>query len=694
MPKIHYWVIIILGIFLLSTYSTAFADPVIEWNTFAGSAVITPGYYQDAQDYGQSATIDSDGNIYVAGESMQTWGSPIRLYGGVGDVVVVKYDTSGNMLWNTFLGTHVSNDYKASIAADNNGNIYVTGTSNASWGSPINPHPGSGADVFISKLNSNGALIWNTFLGGWTAYSAALQGIGIDGDGNVYVTGYSRDWGSPIIPITGTMNIFVAKLDSSGTLLWNSFLGGFQSENSFTLNVDQAGNVYVANRSQENWGSPIEPYTADQRTLIVKLDTNGALQWNTFVKPSVYSLDVDSEGNVYGGGSGVDWGNPINPCSECLECEVPFDMSLIKLNSEGIYQWHTYMGSDGYVSEFISSVKIDENGSIYVAGECEATWGSPAYPHNEQGDYRDGFVAKLDTDGNYQWHAFFGGLYYDEISSVLVDNDWNVFIAGSSIQPWGTPINAHAEMHDIFLVKFHDTDGDDTVPPSITSTTPLDSVIDVPINTTLSATFSEDMDPSTIDTNTFSVDNGVTGTISYDIGTKTATFTPTANLTYSTTYTATVTTGVKDLALNPLQTDHTWSFTTVPAPDTTPPVVDSTSPDDNETDVPVDSVISVTFSENMDAATIDSNTLHLDNGATCSVSYDAGTRTATLTPLADLNEDTTYTVTVTTGVQDVAGNALQADSTCSFTTISATVGNGDSGGSGGSGGCFINTMLK
>jgi hypothetical protein len=200
------------------------------------------------------------------------------------------------------------------------------------------------------------------------------------------------------------------------------------------------------------------------------------------------------------------------------------------------------------------------------------------------------------------------------------------------------------------------------------------------------------MDPSTIDTNTFSVDNGVTGTISYDIGTKTATFTPTANLTYSTTYTATVTTGVKDLALNPLQTDHTWSFTTVPAPDTTPPVVDSTSPDDNETDVPIDSVISVTFSENMDAATIDSNTLHLDNGATCSVIYDAGTRTATLTPLADLNEDTTYTVTVTTGVQDVAGNPLQADLTCSFRTISATVGNGDSGG--GSGGCFINTMLK
>jgi hypothetical protein len=181
------------------------------------------------------------------------------------------------------------------------------------------------------------------------------------------------------------------------------------------------------------------------------------------------------------------------------------------------------------------------------------------------------------------------------------------------------------------------------------------------------------------------------------VATKTATITPSSNLAYSTTYTATLTNGVTDLALNPLQTAYSWSFTTETAPDTTPPVVDSTSPDDNETDVPVDSVISVTFSENMDTATIDSNNLHLDNGASCSVSYDAGTRTATLTPLADLNEDTTYTVTVTTGVQDMAGNSLQADSTCSFTTISAAVGNGGaggSGGSGGSGGCFINTMLK
>jgi hypothetical protein len=164
-------------------------------------------------------------------------------------------------------------------------------------------------------------------------------------------------------------------------------------------------------------------------------------------------------------------------------------------------------------------------------------------------------------------------------------------------------------------------------------------------------------------------------------------------LTYSTTYTATVTTGVKDLALNPLQTDHTWFFTTVPAPDTTPPVVDSTSPDDNETDVPVDSIISVIFSENMDAATIDSNTLHLDNAATCSVSYDAGTRTATLTPLADLNEDTNIPLRSPQERRIWQVMLFRRTQRVPSQQFRQLLGMEILVDRGGSGGCFINTIL-
>ena len=81
----------------------------------------------------------------------------------------------------------------------------------------------------------------------------------------------------------------------------------------------------------------------------------------------------------------------------------------------------------------------------------------------------------------------------------------------------------------------------------------------------------------------------------------------------------------------------------------------------------------------------------LNNGATGTVSYDSNTMTASFTPDADLYYDTTYTATITTGVEDLAWNTIQAEYAWPFTTNSATESDGDSGGSGG---CFINTMLE
>jgi hypothetical protein len=214
----------------------------------------------------------------------------------------------------------------------------------------------------------------------------------------------------------------------------------------------------------------------------------------------------------------------------------------------------------------------------------------------------------------------------------------------------------------------------DTSPPTVNSTNPLDGAIDVSVDATISAIFSEEMDASTIDTNTFTLDNGVTGTVNYSAGTMMATFIPSANLDYNTTYTVTITTGVEDLALNPLQADYTWLFTTVAAPDTTPPTVTSTSPLDSATGVAVDATISATFSEDMDASTIDASSFTLNNGATGTISYNAVSRTATCTPIADLNAGTNYTATITTGAEDSAGNPLQANFTWSFTTQAAGIG--------------------
>ena len=96
--------------------------------------------------------------------------------------------------WHTFAGSVVDDD-GAGIAVDPSGNIYMAGWSDASWGSPINPHSG-GRDAFVAKLNSLGELEWNTFMG--SSYEDRARAIAVDGSGNVYVVGYSTaSWGIP-----------------------------------------------------------------------------------------------------------------------------------------------------------------------------------------------------------------------------------------------------------------------------------------------------------------------------------------------------------------------------------------------------------------------------------------------------------------------------------------------------------------
>jgi hypothetical protein len=124
------------------------------------------------------------------------------------------------------------------------------------------------------------------------------------------------------------------------------------------------------------------------------------------------------------------------------------------------------------------------------------------------------------------------------------------------------------------------------------------------------------------------------------------------------------------LAGNAIAAPYTWSFTTGIAPDTTRPTVSSTVPASNSTAF-ANAAISATFSEVLNAATVNSTTFTLNNGITGTVSY-SGT-TATFTPSASLAFSTTYTATITTGVQDLVGNALAPAYTWTFTTRVAPI---------------------
>ncbi|HZL67561.1 MAG TPA: Ig-like domain-containing protein [Candidatus Limnocylindrales bacterium] len=210
------------------------------------------------------------------------------------------------------------------------------------------------------------------------------------------------------------------------------------------------------------------------------------------------------------------------------------------------------------------------------------------------------------------------------------------------------------------------------IPPTVISVTPPNGAAGVCPNTLVTATFSQPMNPATINTTTFTLTGPgttpVTGVVTY--AASTATFTPSSPLALSTLYTATITTGAQDLAGNPLANNYVWTFTTSSTPCI--PTVISVTPPNGAVGVCPSTVVTATFSEPMNPDTINTTTFTLTGPGTTPVtgvvSYAAST--ATFVPSSPLALSTLYTATITTGAQDLAGNPLANNFVWTFTTNS------------------------
>ncbi len=434
-----------------------FIDPTLTWNTFLGGS---------ANDAGWGIAVDTSGNVYVAGYSDATWGSPVITYTASADAFVAKLDSSGNLIWNTFLGGSGS-DVGFAIAVDGSGNVYVAGHSTSTWGSPVITYT-AGIDAFAAKLDSSGNLIWNTFLGG--GGTDAGYGIAVDGSGNVYVAGeITATWGSPVITYTAGYDAFAAKLDSNGALTWNTFLGGSGDDPGRAVAVDASGNVYVAGWSGATWGSPVRGFTLGlgPDAFAAKLDASGNLIWNTFLGGSESDagsgIAVDRGGNVYVAGySYASWGSPVRAFSGGV------DAFVAKLDSSGNLTWNasgnpisgfnptsgvnptwnTFLGGSGL--DWGNAIAVDESGNVYVAGDSSATWGSPVRAYTS---IYDPFAAKLNSSGALTWNTFLGGNGFDYGNAIAVDGIGNVYVAGRSDATWGSPVRAYTAGLDAQVAK-------------------------------------------------------------------------------------------------------------------------------------------------------------------------------------------------------------------------------------------------
>lgn len=225
----------------------------------------------------------------------------------------------------------------------------------------------------------------------------------------------------------------------------------------------------------------------------------------------------------------------------------------------------------------------------------------------------------------------------------------------------------------------------DTTAPTVISTLPAAAATAVALNTRVTASFSEPMNPASLNASSVTVacpaGTAIAGTVSYVGSSNTVRFTPTANLPASTTCSARISTGARDAAGNALASAFNWSFTTGAAGDTAAPTVTSTNSADGAVGVCTNKTINALFSEPMDPLSITtaSFTLEVTGGASVPgvVAYDAATRIATFNPSADLigTPPTNYTATIrggVNGVKDLAGNALAGNRTSRFTTNAST----------------------
>ena len=336
--------------------------------------------------------------------------------------------------------TGVGSDHGRAVAVDNDGNVYVTGNheSGLDFGNGITiPDEGASYGVFVVRYNSAGTNQWAS---GPTGTGADYgQGVAVDNDGNVYVTGNhgcGLDFGNGVsLQDEGSVSMFVVKYNGAGIAQWVKGSSGSAGYGQGVA-VDSGGNVYVTGC---HWGGldfgngvAIPDEGGTYGVFVVKYNSAGIAQWAKGpTGPGIdrgYGVAVDSDGNVYVAGyhvSGLDFGNGI-----VIYNELSDGVFVVKYDSAGIAQWAA--GPTGAGADYGWGVAVDGSGNVYVTGshQSDVNFGNGVTVADEGGD--GVFVVKYDSAGVAQWAKGPAGMGigFDFGRSVVVDSDSNVYVAG------------------------------------------------------------------------------------------------------------------------------------------------------------------------------------------------------------------------------------------------------------------------
>lgn len=434
----------------------------------------TIGTAAAANDYGSALVLDAQGNTFIAVETFEDLGEASA---GGRDIALVKVDAFGTLQWvkqygNVTIGAAASGTERVfGMAMGGDGNIVITGSTTGNLGEA---NAGS-SDAFVLKVSPiDGAVIWitqfgNVSVGAGASAAENVKGIDVDSSGNIYISG--RTAGDLGEANAGSQDLFTAKLDSNGMILWITQLGavtvGANASGDDTtyggLVVDSIGNTYITGTTRGDLAEVNLDSGNTYDILVYKLGTFGALQWITQLGSVTagagagfndydQGIDLDASGNVYAVGQTSGAVGEANGGSS--------DGFIFKLDSNGTLQWirqygSVTVGAGASEADVFFSVDVGSDNNIYVAG---STAGDFAETNANFGS-TDIIVLKMDSSGNTIFAKQLGNITLGSAAAgsdrpptngLMVDNSNEIYVTGNTN---GNLFETNAGLNDIFLFK-------------------------------------------------------------------------------------------------------------------------------------------------------------------------------------------------------------------------------------------------
>ncbi len=424
-------------------------DPTISYSTYLGgtsTGAVT------------GVAVDGSGDSYLTGWT-EALNFPIagavqpQNAGGV-DAFVVKLNAAGTaIVYATYIGG-AGDDRAAGIAVDSAGEAFVTGStasSNFPLVKSLRGTLGGGRDAFALKLNAAGnTLLYCGYLGGSGNDSGTA--IAVDASGNAYIVGNTLSTDFPVLGAAQSVNagqqdVFVTKLNSSGAIVFSTFLGGASTDNAGGIAVDSGGGVYVAGGTfSTNFpviGAIQSTNGGGQDAFVAKLVSTGAsLVYSTYLGGSggtetspeqATAIAVDAKDNAYVTGVTNSANFPVSVGAFQPAFDGVEDAFVAKISLAGnALTYSTYLGGSAF--DWANGIAVDSSGNAYVAGYT-SSFDFPTVGGVQAGfnGLYDAFVSELNAAGNgLSFSTYFGGSGADEAMAIALDASANIFIGGQT----------------------------------------------------------------------------------------------------------------------------------------------------------------------------------------------------------------------------------------------------------------------